>query len=232
MLRVPGDGGRAGDADEGTALLDDYTLLVTQLVTLWAVLDPVGHLPLFLGATAALDRAERRRAAVLAVAIAFGILAGFAVVGRVLLEAMGISLLAFQVAGGIILFLFAVTMVLGAAEPAAGQPGAPGERDRVLSLAVHPLATPIIAGPGAMLTVVLLTDNNRHSLPQQAVTLLALAAILSLMLGVFLLGEPIRGVIGPGGPDVLRRVMGLVLAALAVNMVLSAIALWLHLPGI
>ena len=214
-------------------MLNDYTLFVTQLVTLWAVLDPIGHLPLYLGATTALAEGERRRAAVLGALIAFGILAVFSKAGQVLLHAMGVSLLSFQIAGGIILFLFAISMVLGdtkhAAEPATG-PGA--SEDRALSVAVHPLATLIIAGPGSLLTMVLLMDNNRYSALQQTITLAALAVILCLMLGIFLLGEPIRRFIGAGGTNVLRRVMGLILAALAVNTILSAIALWLHLPEI
>lgn len=208
---------------------DDYRLFVTQLVTLWAVLDPIGHLPLFLDATTALSEAGRRRAARLSVAVAFGILVGFALVGQLLLHAMGVSLLSFQIAGGVIVFLFATTMVLGDAKPPAGQSP---QGDDAVALAIHPLATPIIAGPGAMLTMVLLMDNNRFSPVQQGVTLAALAAVLAAMLGVFSLGEKVRRVVGASGTNLLRRVMGLILAALAVNMILSALALWLHLPEI
>ena len=210
-------------------MLDDYTLFTTQVVTFWAVLDPIGHLPLFLGATAALDDAERRRAAIIGVALAFCILAGFALLGHLLLHAMGVSLLSFQIAGGIIVFLFALSMVLGDPTPPAG-PRAP--QDGALSVAIHPLATPIIAGPGSMLTVTLMVDNNRHVLSRQMITLSALAAVLAVLLSVFLLGETVRRVIGAGGTNVLRRIMGLILAALAVNMILSAVALWLHLPQI
>ncbi len=209
-------------------MLDDYNLLTTQLVTLWAVLDPIGHLSLFLGATTALGQTERRRAALLSVMFAFCILAAFSVAGQFLLHAMGVSLLSFQIAGGIIVFLFAVSMVLGDGAPTRPEV----HQDSVLALAIHPLATPIIAGPGSMLTMVLLMNNNRYSPAQQAITLAALALVLVVMLGVFLFGEVIRRLIGEGGTNVLRRVMGLVLAALAVNMVLSATALWLHLPEI
>jgi multiple antibiotic resistance protein len=214
-------------------VLNDYTLFITQLVTLWAILDPIGHLPLFLGATMALAEGERRRAAVLGVLIAFAILAGFSKAGQILLHAMGVSLLSFQIAGGIILFLFAISMVLGDTKRPVGSPAEQGaSEDRALSVAIHPLATPIIAGPGSLLTAVLLMDNNRYSLLQQMITLTALAVVLSLMLAVFLLGEPIRRFVGAGGSNVLGRIMGLVLAALAVNTILSAISLWLHLPEI
>jgi multiple antibiotic resistance protein len=210
-------------------LLDDYRLFTTQLVTLWAVLDPIGHLPLFLGATTALNEAGRRRAAWLGVAIAFGILTVFSVVGQLLLHAMGISLLSFQIAGGVIVFLFALAMVLGEEKPHAVEAGS---AENATAVAIHPLATPIIAGPGSMLTMVLLMDNNRYSPVQQVVTIAALAAVLAALLCVFLLGERMRRVIGASGAHLLRRIMGLILAALAVNMVLSAVALWLHLPEI
>ncbi len=210
-------------------MLDDYQLFVTQLVVLWAVLDPIGHLPLFLGATDGLSTAGRRRAAWLSVAIAFLLLTGFGIAGQVLLHAMGVSLLSFQIAGGIIVFVFALNMVLGETPPPRLR--GPGEDD-AMTVAIHPLATPIIAGPGSMLTMVLLMDNNRYSPLQQLITGVALATILAVLLAIFLLGEQIRRVIGTNGTNVVRRIMGLILAALAVNMVLSGLALWLHLPQI
>ena len=209
-------------------MLDDYTLFVTQVVTLWAVLDPVGHLPLFMSATGGLDEKQRRRAALFGVLFAFGVLVLFGLAGQALLRAMGVSLLSFQIAGGIILFLFAVSMVLGDHRTHKGDTTA----ESAMSIAVHPIAMPIIAGPGALLSMVLLMDNNRYSPWQQAVTVGALVAVLAAMLGTFLLGGLIQRVIGEGGTNMLRRVMGLILAALAVNMVLSAFALWLQLPSI
>lgn len=207
-------------------MLDDYTLLTTQLVTLWSVMDPIGHVPLFLSATAALNLADRRRTALVGVAVAYGLLAAFGSVGPLVLKAMGISLLSFQIAGGMILFVFALSMVLGnsAASATAGEGS--------LATAIYPVATPIIAGPGSLLTIALLMDNQRAALDRQAITLLALAGILALLLAAFLLSEWIHRVIGTGGANVLRRVMGLILSALAVNMVVSAIAIWLHLPEI
>jgi multiple antibiotic resistance protein len=209
-------------------VLDDYTLFVTQIVTLWAVLDPVGHLPLFMSATGGLDEKQRRRAALLGILFAFGVLVLFGLAGQALLRAMGVSLLSFQVAGGIILFIFAVSMVLGDHRTHKGDAVA----ESAMAIAVHPIAMPIIAGPGALLSMVLLMDNNRYSPWQQAVTVGALVAVLAAMLATFLLGGLIQRAIGAGGTNMLRRVMGLILAALAVNMVLSAFALWLQLPAI
>jgi len=215
-------------------MLPDQSLFLTQLITLWAVLDPISHLPMFIGATAGLDAAERRRAAGLSVALAFLILAAFGLAGQFLLHAMGVSLLSFQIAGGIVLFLFALSMVLGDAAHAApqGTSDAASRRERVTALAVYPLATPIIAGPGAMLTMVLLMDNNRFAPAEQAVTAGALAAVLAGLLVIFLTAHPIERLIRQGGTQLLRRVMGLLLAALAVNLVLNAAATWLKLPPI
>ena len=111
-------------------MLPDQALFLTQLLTLWAVLDPVSHLPLFIGATADLKSEERRRAAVISVLLAFVILAVFGLVGQFLLAAMGISLLSFQIAGGIVLFLFAVSMVLGDASHAIKAPAKHGAAAR------------------------------------------------------------------------------------------------------
>lgn len=220
-------------------MLPDQKLLLTQLITLWAVLDPISHTSLFMAATADLDSAERRRAAIVSVAMGFAVLAVFGLGGQYLLHAMGVSLLSFQIAGGIVLLLFGLSMVLGEAGPGArpaSQNGMADEeaarRDSVMSVAVYPLATPIIAGPGAMLTIVLLMDNDRFSFTGQALTLAALAVVMVALLAVFLAGGPLQRLIGRGGIQLLRRIMGLLLSALAVNLVLSAIATWLKLPPI
>lgn len=207
-------------------MLQDYLLLTTQLATLWSVMDPIGHVPLFLAATSTLTRAERRKVAIVAVGIAYGLLTAFGLLGQVILQAMGVSLLSFQIAGGTILLLFAISMVLGD----AGVQVAVDDRSR--AVAIYPVATPIIAGPGSLLTIVLLMDNQRGSPAHQLVTLLALAIICALLLAAFLMSDVIHRVIGVGGANLLRRVMGLLLAALAVNMVLSALAIWLKLPPI
>lgn len=211
-------------------MLEDQNLIVNQFFTLWAMLDPIGHLPLFLGATGDLAPRERRRAAILGVLVAFAILLAFAVVGQVLLEAMGISLKSFQIAGGIILLLFAIRMVLGESGPAPKV--AADAPEGVLATAIYPLATPIIAGPGAMLAIILLTDNNRFTFVEQIETVGVLAVVLSAMLVIFLLGDTIARFIGRGGTNVLRRIMGVILAALSVNMITNALSAWLGLPPI
>ncbi len=157
-------------------MLHDQRLFLTQLVTLLAVLDPVSHLTLFLTTTGSMSRRGRRRAAVLAIPLAFVVLAAFGLLGGEVLHAMGISLLSFQIAGGLIIFVFALSMVLGTGTEARGDGAAPAQSP--LTVAVHPLAVPILAGPGSILTVMVLMDNNRYSWPGRLTTLLALAVAL------------------------------------------------------
>ncbi len=224
-------GSQARRAEGGSRnVLDDQKLLMTQFLTLWAMLDPIGHLPLFLGATGDLSGQERRRAAALAVVFAFFILIFFGVAGQFLLHAMGISLISFQIAGGIILLLFSLSMVLE--DPPSAVKSAADPISDPLNVAIYPLATPIIAGPGSMLAIILLTDNNRFTVSEQAMTLGVLAIVLSLMLLIFLLSEVISKLIGHGGTNVLRRIMGVILAALSVNLIVSALAQWLNLPPV
>ncbi len=211
-------------------MLPDLTLFVTQFATLWIMLDPVGHLPLFLGATGELTAAERRKAAVFAAIFAFLILLFFGFAGQTLLHAMGVSLLSFQIAGGLILLLFAIGMVLGEAKPHSIGPIS--EQAGPINIAVYPLATPIMAGPGAMLTMVLLMDNNRYSFPQQMETALALALVLVCLTTTFMLGDFVVRIVGQAGINIARRVMGMILAAVAVNLMVTAFAAWLKLPPI
>ena len=211
-------------------MIDDLNLFATQFVTLWVVIEPISHLSMFLSATGHLTAAERRRTAMLALFFAFLILVVFALAGRALLDAMGISIISFQIAGGIVLFLFALTMIF--TDGADHGPVAGGEARSLTALAVYPGAIPILAGPGAILSVVLFSDNNRGSLEGQVLSLVALAAMMIVLLAVFWAGDLIRRLLGEGGTSLMRRVMGLLLAALSVNLVLNALQIWLGLPPI
>ena len=139
---------------------------------------------------------------------------------------MGISLRAFEVAGGLILFLFAVDLVIGQ-QHAVVHDGT--DRDTPLQLAVYPLAIPNLAGPGAMLTVMLRTDNSRFSIGEQLHTTAAVVAVLALSFLLLLAAGPITRIIGMGGANVLKRVMGMIIAAYAANLVFGGISGWLHL---
>lgn len=191
--------------------------LFFDFVTLWVTVDPIGTVPLFLAVTKDMSAADRRRAAIRATFVAFGVLAGFLYLGQRLLEIMKIDLLAFQIAGGIILFLFSLTMVFdrGGAHDAKSDPGH--------DVAVFPLAMPSIASPGALLSVVVLTNNNTHNLGQQTATCAVMALVLAATLALMLLGNHMIRIIGRSGANILSRVIGMILAAVAVQMVYSAL---------
>jgi multiple antibiotic resistance protein len=199
---------------------------LSEFVTLLIVVNPVSALSMFLALAGDREPAAQRRIALIAVAVSFGVLLFFVAAGGLLLEKMGISLRSFQVAGGIVLFLVALDMVRGA----SFTPTAASAKDHATSLAIYPLAIPKIAGPGTMLTVVLVTDDHRFDLLQLSLTTGVIALVLVITLVALLLAGPISRVIGAAGTAILGRVMGMLLIALAVHTVLSALSGWLGLP--
>jgi len=190
--------------------------LLQEFVTLWVVIDPIGTLPVFLAVTTGLSAAQRRTVALRAVAISFGVLTLFIGLGQVVLDALGLALPSFQIAGGIVLFLFALTMIFGHSKAETEI----AEAERVRQTAVFPVAIPSIASPGAMLTVVILTDNDRFSISHQVVTASLMGLVLICTLLILLAAAPLHRVLGTTGEAVISRVMGMVLAAVAVDAVL------------
>lgn len=201
-------------------------VLLHDFITLWVVIDPIGTLPVFLAVTYGLSARARRRVALKAVVAAFAVLLGFILVGQLVLEGLGIALASFQLAGGIVLFLFALTMIFGQGKPQSELE----ERPSLTQTAIFPLAIPSLASPGAMLAVVILTDNNRFSLVQQAVTAGLMAGVMLAALAVLWAANPIRSAIGDAGASVISRVMGMILAAVAVDAVLAALAAMQLIP--
>ena len=196
-----------------------FDSLVVQFFVLWAVIDPIGYIPVYLTKTVGLSVEDRRKIARKAVMISAGILIFFLIAGQALLEAMQIPLTAFQIAGGLVLLLFALTMIFGEGKP---------EQEIKLSsnlneLAVYPLAVPSIASPGAMMAIVLLTDNHRFSLFDQTMTTLIMLSVLLITYLLFLAANRIQRWIGNTGAAVISRVMGLILAAVAINNMLVGI---------
>lgn len=198
----------------------DWAALTKELVTLIVVIDPVGSIPVYLFAVQNVPRRLHRRFAVNAVAIAALVLLAFLVGGQLVLETLGLRLGSFQIAGGIILFLFAMTMIFGESKPSREIEEA--ERDH-LAGAVFPLAMPSIASPGAMLAIVILTDNHTESIAEQAVTAGLLILVLLLTLVLLLAASVVHRLIGSTGASVISRVMGIVLATIAVDSVLGGL---------
>ena len=197
--------------------------LLEDLVVFWVVVDPIGSVPVFLAVTPGVGPDQRRAIARRAVRVAAGILLGFLVLGQVLLELMHIPLTAFQIGGGVVLFLFALTMIFGEAKPEQEKALRPGDAG---DAAIFPIAVPSIASPGAMLAAIVLTDNHRFSVGHQAVSALALLLVLAATWLFLRLAEPIHRRIGDGGASIVSRVMGLVLAAAAADYVLEGFKLY------
>ena len=196
--------------------------LVRDFITLFVVIDPIGTLPVFYFATEGVPARLHRRLAIRGVLVAGVVLLAFLIGGQIVIETIGLRLGSFQIAGGIILFLFALTMIFGAAKSTREIEEA--ERDH-LSGAVFPLAMPSIASPGAMLAVVILTDNDRNSIADQALTGLLLAVVLAITLVLLLIGSKVKRFLGTTGPNVISRVMGIVLATVAVDSMLNGFEL-------
>jgi multiple antibiotic resistance protein len=197
-----------------------------ELVMLFVILDPVSTIPIFLAATVGLARKDSLKVGAYAVSISLGILLVFIMGGQHLLNALHIPMPSFQLAGSLVLLLFGLKLVLGkVTEEASAIPGGTPMFER----AIYPLAIPGIAGPGAMLTVVLLTDNNTRSVMEQLLTTAELAICLAILLGIYAMASFLYRVLGRGGIEIVSRVFGLVVASIAVNNLVIAIKLSFNL---
>ena len=192
--------------------------LVKVAVTLFVVIDPMGTLPLFLSITRDSTEILRRRIARRAVIVSFAVLVGFLFAGGTLLSGLGIEIPSFRIAGGIVMFIFALQMVFDTQN--RHKEGGPEEGH---DMAVYPLAIPAISGPGSMMTVVLMAEQYGSSLLMN----LAIAGIIGLILFATWLmlryAGVIQSLIGSTGASIISRVMGLILAAMAIQTVLTGI---------
>ncbi|NPD44212.1 MULTISPECIES: MarC family protein [unclassified Lentimicrobium] len=198
---------------------------LATFVFFFAVIDPIGTIPVFIAVTTGYNEKQKRKIALKAVLISAIVLLFFIAVGELILNAINIPLSAFQIAGGIVLFIFAMTMIFGKGKPEE-------EKEMISSVsetAVYPLAMPSIASPGAMLAAVLLTENSRFSLWEQAQSSAAMLGVLALVL-LFMLGaSKIHKYIGDSGASIISRVMGLILASVAVSSVLHGIDIYFQI---
>jgi multiple antibiotic resistance protein len=201
--------------------MQDY--LLNAVVTLFVTIDPPGLAPLFMVLTAGRTAAERRATAYRATLIAAIVLIAFAIVGEPLIAVLGISLPAFRIAGGLLLFVIAFEMVFGRREErksAAVQTAV--EIDDIRHVAVFPLAIPLIAGPGAISATILLASQSPG-----VGGLAGLITIIVLMIGaclvVFLAADRIEKALGETGRLVVSRLLGLILAALSVQFVADGV---------
>lgn len=193
--------------------------LIATFIFFFAVIDPIGTVPVFIAVTSRYEDQIKRKIAVKAILISAMTLLFFVVAGEVILTAIDIPLSAFQIAGGIVLFLFALSMIFGESKPDEELKMAKSGSE----MAIFPLAVPSIASPGAMLAAVLLTENNRYNFWEQAQTTAVMLSVLLIVLVLMLAASLIHRLIGNSGASIVSRVMGLILASVAVASVLAGI---------
>ncbi|PTM95043.1 MarC family protein [Mycoplana dimorpha] len=201
----------------------DMDLVVNALTTVLVTLDPPGLAPIFLGLTAGMTRADRRQVALRGCIIAFGILAVFAVFGTGVLGLLGISMGAFRIAGGMLLFYIAFEMVFERRQERKEKTSEVAiTKDHIRNIAVFPLALPLIAGPGAISATILLSGSFASPVGRGA-----LIVVIALCVGVVYLtlaiAERVDRYLGVTGRAILTRLLGVILAALAVQFVVDGI---------
>jgi multiple antibiotic resistance protein len=197
--------------------------LISAFVTMVIVLDPIGLAPTFVAITHGLPRAAQRQVAVRASIIAAIILAGAALIGTELLNALGISLNAFRIAGGLLLFSIASEMVFGLRIQRQWETAEQALEEHVRNIAAFPLAIPLMAGPGAITAIVLLSGRAAGQ-PLWLAGLIGVAVLgVALCLVVFLAATRIEKLLGITGNVVLSRLLGVLLAALAVQFVVDGV---------
>lgn len=194
--------------------------MLTTIFFVFAVIDPIGSVPVYLEATKEFDLRYKKKIAVRASIIAFLILLFFIIIGQLILEGMSVTLEAFQISGGVILFLFALTMIFGDGKPEL-------EKSRITDykhVTIFPIAIPSIASPGAIMAVVLMTDNHIYSIQQQSITTGIVLLVIGITCLILLGANHLQKRIGDYGITVISKIMGLILASYAVQSILSGIS--------
>lgn len=193
--------------------------ILTKIFFLIAVIDPLGSVPVYLEATKELNKAHKKKVAIRASFIAFLILLFFIIAGQLILNGMEVTLDAFQISGGLILFLFALTMIFGEGKPQS-------EKHLINDykhVTIFPVAIPSIASPGAIMAVVILTDNSVYSIQQQLLTTSLVLVVVALTMLILLTANKVQKHIGEYGITVISKVMGLILASYAIQSILTGL---------
>ncbi|MGO9770186.1 MAG: MarC family protein [Roseiarcus sp.] len=199
-----------------------FEFLKTALVTLLVTLDPPGLAPVFIGLTLGMTGAAKREVALRACLIAFAILAAFAFGGRAVMDALGITIPAFRVAGGLLLFYIAFDMVFALkAERKKELASDAVSIDHIRNVAAFPLAIPLMAGPGSITATMLLTGRAGGDPLELAGLMATVALVMAVIFVVLLAAERVSRLLGTTGNVVLTRMLGVVLAALAVQFVID-----------
>ena len=198
------------------------TFATTAFLTLFVIVDPIGLSSLFLGVTEALSEERRRTTAVRAVIIAAVILLAFLFIGDPLLRYLGVSVDSLRIAGGLLLFKLSFDMVMARRERQS--PQEEEETHHRADVAVFPLAIPLIAGPGAFATVLVLATEADKRWDYVAVLLGAIVVVHVLVYVGFRLATPLHNALGDTGTAVITRVLGIILAAVSVQLVVDGVS--------
>lgn len=193
----------------------DATLFSTTFVTLFVIMDPAGTVPVFLALTSAMTAKQRARAALQAVLVAGGVILAFLLFGQVILDFLGISVPALQGAGGLLLLLVAMDLLTGKAE----DPEATGR----VNVALVPLGTPLLAGPGAIVAAMVAVQSTNGGPSDWISILLAIVGVHVCLFLAMRFAGVVHRVLGDGGTTLVTRIAGLLLAAIAVQLIADAI---------
>lgn len=200
----------------------DMTLLVTTFTTLFVTMDPAGTIPVFLALTGSYTKQDQRRAAVQATVTSFGVIVLFAVLGKYILQFLQISMESLQLSGGVLLFLVAMELLMGhdSTEPDTG--------DHNVNVALVPLGTPLLAGPGAIVTVMVSVGQGGNTVPGWGAVVVAVVLMHVVMWATMRFSVELSRFLGKGGVMILTKISGLLLAAIATQMIMNAIFTFVH----
>jgi len=194
-------------------------LAITAFVSLFVIIDPIGLAPLFVAVTQKNTKAERRAIAIRACLVGLGILAIFGIAGETVLSVIGIGMPAFRISGGLLLFLTAIEMLF---EKRTQRREHQADAGPAPDPSVFPLAMPLIAGPGAMTTMILLT-GAQNDVAGQVMVFGVMVAVVLIVFTMFMLSGVLARLLGQTGINLVSRLLGMFLAALSVQFVIDGI---------
>lgn len=205
-------------------------ILISALVSFFVIVDPVGSAAIFASLSKNMSEPEKRKTAIKAVTIAIGIIVVFALIGEALLSRMGVSIAAFRVAGGLLLFVTAFRMIMGFHDPdQLESERANYKRDE--DIAVFPMSIPILAGPGVLTTALIFVTTSEQP-SDYAYIFGAAIAIQLLALTCLLLSSKVVSFFGQTGNGIISRVMGILLAAMSIQFIADGVSTLLHLEDL
>ncbi len=197
-------------------------IALTTFATLFVIIDPIGLTPIFVALTSGLPAAQRKAIAARACFIGMVVLALFGLGGEKLLSVIGIGMPAFRIAGGLLLFLIAVEMLFDRRSQRRGKQAEPNDEDHAHDPSVFPLATPLIAGPGALATMILLTHQH-DSWATKFIIIGIMAVVVLSVFVMFRLSGLLEKLLGQVGINVVTRLLGMLLAALSIQFVIDGL---------